>query len=142
VTSPWNVGTFGNGALDWSVRHLDWHDSALCREIGGDLFHPDHGEHSITRMAKAICNGTEKTEPCPVRESCLLWALEVGDNHAVLGGMSPRQRHRLQAERRRTHGNTCAICSKAFFDGTPTQAYCSTDCQREARKRQDRRRTA
>lgn len=101
MRDPWNVKTYGGGALDWSPD-LDWQNDGLCREIGSELFFVETGESTVTTMAKRICNGTPGvTEPCPIRSRCLDWALDVDDRWAVLGGTSPRQRRKLAVERNR-----------------------------------------
>lgn len=67
-----------------------WHDRAACRESGVDFF-----SHAKTKRAHAftIC------ARCPVRDECLNWALEIGDETAILGGTDPAAR-RLIARRR------------------------------------------
>jgi hypothetical protein len=85
----------------FSIKPQPWTEDALCREIGVELFVAEVGESAVTRLAKSICNGQPGiTEPCPAREACLEWAFEVNDQFAVLGGMSPRARRKLAAQRR------------------------------------------
>jgi WhiB family redox-sensing transcriptional regulator len=84
----------------FSLKPEPWTERALCREIGAELFFVEKGESYVTGLAKRVCNGTKEIAPCPVRESCLTWALEINDQHAVLGGTSPRQRRKLATERR------------------------------------------
>ena len=64
---------------------------ALCREVGGDLWHPDKG--ASADEARQICHR------CPVEADCLEYALahETRGRQAspgVWGGMSHTQRVR------------------------------------------------
>lgn len=144
MTSPWNVGTFGNGALAWSPD-LDWQTEALCKQVGLELFYSDAGETAATAMAKRVCNGDpdKGVEPCPVLRECLSWSLDINDSWAVLGGMSPRQRQRYATEQRRATGGRvrCRVCRRVY-EGGPGQLDCSDVCRKVSRKRQDRRRSA
>lgn len=81
------------------LKPQPWTEEAACREVGVEPFVVDPGEKGLAQLAKRICNGQPGvTDPCPVRESCLNWALEVDDRFAVLGGLSPRQRRKLKRE--------------------------------------------
>jgi WhiB family transcriptional regulator, redox-sensing transcriptional regulator len=71
---------------DWS-----WQEDAACR--GSDVatfYHPDN-ERGISRArremrAKAIC------ATCPVKASCLAWALSTREPYGVWGGLSVEER--------------------------------------------------
>jgi WhiB family redox-sensing transcriptional regulator len=140
LVSPWGQPTVGGGALAWATG-LDWHDQALCREVGSSLFFAEDQGDDAPKLGKRICNGTETQAPCPVREQCLEWALEVEDNWAVLGGMTPRQRHKLAAQRRRdAGGRPCQVCGQ-LFDADPNTLHCSDGCRAVSRQRRDARRT-
>lgn len=71
----------------------DWRHLAACRGEDPDLFFPiGTGGPALLQAedAKDICN-----RRCPVRDACLLWAL----NHAefgVYGGMSEDERRALK----------------------------------------------
>jgi WhiB family transcriptional regulator, redox-sensing transcriptional regulator len=69
-----------------------WVSEAAC--VGGnpDLFFADNGNFNgkKTETALEICEG------CSVVLACLEWALSTGDQHAILGGMTPAQRQRFQ----------------------------------------------
>ena len=65
-----------------------WAPLAACRDADDDLFFP--GNEAEARMAVRICAG------CPVREECLEWALEMKIGFGVWGGMTERERRRLQ----------------------------------------------
>lgn len=73
----------------------DLWDDALCAQVGIELFFPGKGESATP--AKRVCRA------CPVQERCLEWALSVPvwmDQDGVYGGLSPRQRRTLRAQRR------------------------------------------
>lgn len=71
----------------------DWRDHAACRDADPELFFP-LGTSDATLLqidaAKQICR------TCPVREPCLQWALNTGDD-GVWGGTT-------EAERRKHRG--------------------------------------
>lgn len=76
-----------------------WHELALCREIGGDLFFSDPDDNSTALIAKQVCAA------CEVRSGCLDDALQIGtyqDRYGIRAGLSPNQRARLR--RTRTKG--------------------------------------
>ncbi|MCX5046683.1 WhiB family transcriptional regulator [Aldersonia sp. NBC_00410] len=66
----------------------EWVDHAICPQTDPDAFFPEKG--GSTREAKAICR------LCPVREACLAYALDNGVRHGIWGGLSERERRRLQ----------------------------------------------
>jgi WhiB family redox-sensing transcriptional regulator len=70
---------------------LDWRAHAACRGADVELFfNPDRERGGRKRRreakAKAIC------ATCPVVDSCLDWALRVGEPYGVWGGLSAEQR--------------------------------------------------
>ena len=65
-----------------------WQDRANCLGVDPDLFFPERG--ASTREAKEVCKG------CEVREQCLAWALEAGQDHGVWGGLSEDERRALK----------------------------------------------
>lgn len=65
-----------------------WQDQARCVGADPELFFPAPSVNAF--WAKRIC------AECPVRTECLQWALEVGDDDAVLGGTSARQRRGMK----------------------------------------------
>lgn len=66
----------------------DWWQDALCAQVDIDIFFPDKG--GSTKEAKFICNR------CPVKSDCLDEALKVGERFGVRGGLSERERRKLQ----------------------------------------------
>jgi WhiB family redox-sensing transcriptional regulator len=75
-----------------------WHDAAACRDADPELFFPDGDIRSAraqVKTAKLICRG------CPVRATCLSWALASGQDDGIWGGMTEDERRWL---RRRGRG--------------------------------------
>lgn len=71
-------------------------DSARCRQAEPDTFFPEKG--GSTREAKRLCNGDGRTVhgECPIKADCLDWALERGERFGIWGGMSERERRKLE----------------------------------------------
>lgn len=63
---------------------------ALCQETDPEIFYPEQGESP--ELAQRVCRS------CPVRDECLEFALEHDERFGVWGGLSARQRHKLQRE--------------------------------------------
>ncbi|EGG46991.1 MULTISPECIES: WhiB family transcriptional regulator [Streptomyces] len=77
----------------------NWRDRAACRTEDPDLFFPvgTTGPALLQiEEAKSICRG------CPVREQCLEWALETGQDIGVWGGTTELERRALKRRRRAT----------------------------------------
>ncbi|MFE7391842.1 WhiB family transcriptional regulator [Streptomyces sp. NPDC057582] len=75
----------------------NWLMHAACRDEDPDLFFPigSTGPALVqTDEAKEVCRG------CPVREQCLEWAMENGQDSGVWGGLGEAERRALK---RRTH---------------------------------------
>jgi WhiB family redox-sensing transcriptional regulator len=71
----------------------DWRTNAACRYVDRDLHFPKAntpGGRAQMDRAKRVCGG------CLVREVCLEWALDTGQNDGVWGGKSPRQRREMR----------------------------------------------
>jgi WhiB family redox-sensing transcriptional regulator len=64
-----------------------WQVDASCRGVDAELFFPPTEEEAGT--AKAIC------ETCPVRLTCLAFALERNERFGVWGGLTEKERGRL-----------------------------------------------
>ncbi len=71
-----------------------WMQDGNCRHHRPEVFFPSDGVGVIT--AQRICAS------CPVRETCLEYALENRIDHGVWGGASERERRRLLKRRRTT----------------------------------------
>ncbi|MFD5057906.1 MULTISPECIES: WhiB family transcriptional regulator [unclassified Streptomyces] len=76
----------------------NWRMQAACRDEDPDLFFPigSTGPALVqTEEAKAVCGG------CPVREPCLEWAMEHGQDSGVWGGLGEAERRALKRRTRR-----------------------------------------
>ncbi|MFV0131206.1 WhiB family transcriptional regulator [Streptomyces sp. HMX112] len=81
----------------------DWRHQAQCRDEDPDLFFPigNTGPALLqAEEAKAVCRR------CPVREQCLRWALEFGQEAGVWGGLSEEERRALKRRISRRAGRT------------------------------------
>ncbi|AEN08330.1 MULTISPECIES: WhiB family transcriptional regulator [unclassified Streptomyces] len=82
----------------------NWRMHAACRDEDPDLFFPigTTGPALVqAEEAKAVCR------TCPVREQCLEWALENGQDSGVWGGLGETERRALKRRSRRqarSHG--------------------------------------
>lgn len=81
-------------SLDLLPLPENWRDSALCREVGADLFFADHGGGDATRSAKRVCG------MCPVVDQCREEALANGEPYGVWGGLTERERRDILRKRR------------------------------------------
>ena len=69
----------------------DW-TSALCAQTDPALFFPEgHGK----KVTNAIEQAKRTCGRCPIREACLEWALDTGQNTGVWGGLSEDERRHL-----------------------------------------------
>ena len=76
---------------------VDWRHRAACVGQDGNLFFPlssTEASDAVRDRAKEVCGG------CPVRQPCLDWALEVGVDDGIFGGLTARERRTLK---RRSH---------------------------------------
>ncbi|GAA2654464.1 MULTISPECIES: WhiB family transcriptional regulator [Streptomyces] len=72
---------------------MNWRHEAACRWEDPDLFFPvGTGGPALLQIeeAKAVCHR------CPVRENCLQWALDGGQDLGVCGGMSEDERRTVK----------------------------------------------
>lgn len=79
-----------------------WHAKAACADLPTDDFFPvgttGQALEQIAR-AKAIC------ATCPVRDDCLDYALDTGQNDGIWGGMSEDERRTERRRRQRRRRN-------------------------------------
>jgi WhiB family redox-sensing transcriptional regulator len=76
------------------VKNLVWRQRAACRGVEPEVFYPVSDEDA--EEAKAICRG------CPVRETCLEFALVNRERDGVWGGATERERRRMLRHRRKS----------------------------------------
>jgi WhiB family redox-sensing transcriptional regulator len=72
---------------------MDWRHHAACRDEDPELFFPigNTGPALLQiEEAKSVCRR------CPVREECLQFALETGQDAGVWGGLSEDERRALK----------------------------------------------
>src|SRR6476659_3288531 len=68
---------------------MDWRHKAACLDKDPELFFPigNTGPALLQiEEAKQVCRG------CSVKDACLQWALEAGQDHGVWGGLSEDER--------------------------------------------------
>ncbi|WP_225840270.1 WhiB family transcriptional regulator [Streptomyces sp. NK08204] len=92
-----------------SNRKTSWYDSAACasRNIDPDIFHA--GDRDQIEEARSVCAG------CPVRAECLIDAYEVGDQWAIRGGLTDKERRHYL---RLAEGHVARAVSEALDDVT------------------------
>lgn len=77
----------------------NWRSQAACAGIEDpDIFFPPRSKHLYTKIAdeaKRVCTGNHNTIRCPVRNECLMYAIERDEQHGIWGGMSHRERNVL-----------------------------------------------
>src|SRR5262245_25062157 len=82
---------------------MDWRHRAACLDEDPELFFPigNTGPALLQiEEAKAVCRR------CEVREQCLTWALEAGQDHGVWGGLSEDERRALKRRTARARVRT------------------------------------
>jgi WhiB family transcriptional regulator, redox-sensing transcriptional regulator len=84
----------GYHALNYTVPpELEWQERALCAQTDPESFFPEKG--GSTREAKRICM------TCEVRSPCLEYALANQERFGIWGGLSERERRKLEKERKK-----------------------------------------
>jgi WhiB family redox-sensing transcriptional regulator len=87
-----------------------WMQDGLCRQVDADLFFPEGRGAAITvqaKEAKKVCN------LCPVRATCLNWAVTTGQSSGVWGGLSEDERIPLRREHTEQRQSSYARCIDA-----------------------------
>ena len=88
-------------AMVESDEQLEWQEDAACRTHDNMLFFgADDGESELERQsreaqAKAVCHS------CPVRESCLEFAMDTNQRYGIWGGYTDKERGSLKRRRAR-----------------------------------------
>lgn len=78
----------------------DFKERGRCRSMNVEIFFPLRGQPG--KEAMKVCNGTEQTGPCEVRNQCLEYALSLPNFCVgIWGGSSQKERRRIKAERER-----------------------------------------
>jgi len=71
-----------------------WQKVAACRGLSTEIFYPAPEEDAD--QAKAVC------AICPVRETCLEYALAYREREGIWGGCTERERRRILRQRRKS----------------------------------------
>lgn len=79
------------GAADY-----DWREHALCRDTDPELFFP---VGTTGKALVAIDKAKQVCGECPVRLSCLDFALETNQDSGIWGGLSEEERRTIRRER-------------------------------------------
>ncbi len=113
-----------------------WRSEANCAGIDPDLFFPERGgskelQAQQIRQAKSVCEG------CIVRMMCLVDALEHQESFGIWGGMSEKERRRLQTQLPRVA--RCARCGGRFTKTESGTKFCGSSCPGLVRPRSRRR---
>jgi WhiB family redox-sensing transcriptional regulator len=77
-----------------SSKHLEWRTDASCRDEDTSIFFSD--DPAEAGRALAMCAG------CPVRQSCLEFALNSRQGDGIWGGLNEMERRRERRRRRQT----------------------------------------
>jgi len=89
---------------------MDWWNQAACRNRDSDQFFPIGTAPAAQRQvaaAKQVCS------TCPVRNPCLIWALETGTDHGVWGGLTEDERRTLKRRDARQRARTDTLVPAA-----------------------------
>ena len=70
------------------VREIEWKPLGACRTENPDIFYSDKPEDIM--LAKKIC------ATCIVQTNCLRYALDLGEEHGIWGGMESRELRTLK----------------------------------------------
>lgn len=76
---------------------LSWRESAACRYLETDLFFPIG---KTGRAVEEIQRAKEVCASCPVRQSCLTFALDTHQGYGIWGGYDEDERRVMLRQRR------------------------------------------
>lgn len=74
------------------TRPAKWREHAACKGVDSELFFPVSGKREHATEALQVCAA------CPVRQACLDDAVERGDDWAVLGGHTAKERQAMRGD--------------------------------------------
>jgi hypothetical protein len=84
----------------YAASEVRWQDDALCNGAPLETFVPDKEDEAGLEAAQTYCN------PCPVRATCLRYALTYGQR-GYWGGTDTAERRRLKAKKNRAKCPSC-----------------------------------
>lgn len=73
---------------DQIINWPAWMEQAPCRDADPDLWFPESMDDGDAAAAREVCRD------CPVKETCLEYALERCEPAGIWGGLTPAQRTR------------------------------------------------
>lgn len=87
------VRTFGGQDESRGEAPLEWMTDGLCSsgQFDPDLWFAGQDDHPSTAQALSVCG------QCPVRQTCLEYALDERWLYGIWGGTTSRQRTRLRS---------------------------------------------
>ena len=103
---------------------MDWRERAACLDVDPELFFPiGNTGPAIMQIeeAKKVC------QRCPVREECLAWALEAGQDHGVWGGLSEEERRALKRRNARSRAAAPRWSRWVFITTKRMARWCSSN---------------
>ena len=101
---------------------MDWRHRSACLDEDPELFFPiGNTGPAILQIeeAKQVCRR------CDVREQCLAWALEAGQDHGVWGGLSEDERRALKRRNARARVRTAYTLNLLIAAGLTAVAVLS-----------------
>lgn len=82
------------------VNAIRKHGEPVCMRTDPDAWFPDvGGEGTDVRKVKKLC------QACPVKTECLTFALANNEPYGIWGGLSTRERQRLQSSKSRSRSS-------------------------------------
>jgi hypothetical protein len=87
----------------YAASEVRWQDDALCNGAPLEVFVPDKEDDDGLEASRSYCN------PCPVRGTCLRYALTYG-LRGYWGGTDTAERRRLKAKKDRVK---CPVCTSS-----------------------------
>ncbi len=93
-----------------------WSERGLCRQIDAEVFFPERDGDDPTPRAQRVAEAKAICALCPVRAECLRDALAKNERFGVWGGLTTRERDRLQGAKGTRPPRTLMPC------GTPAAA--------------------
>jgi len=83
-----------------SMDITEWQERAACRGPHASVFFPpSHTERRDDKRVREL-RAKDICATCAVQRPCLDYALEIGEQHGIWGGMNEIERRALLAERR------------------------------------------
>jgi len=100
------------------LQRPDWMELANCRGLDTNVFYPAETDGPTVQRAVQVCRG------CDVQAECLAYALSIGEQWGIWGGLTEHQRQRLRRSRQRQRGaqtehGTIAGFAQHHREGTP-----------------------